>query len=67
MSGAELDAQVAEAGRVAGFAFRHDLMARTPLSLAEAEALIAAGACDGLGADREQRYGRSARRRRLSL
>ena len=28
--GAELDAQVAEAGRAAGLAFRHDLMARTP-------------------------------------
>ncbi len=28
--GAELDAQVAEAGRGAGLAFRHDLMVRTP-------------------------------------
>jgi predicted DsbA family dithiol-disulfide isomerase len=28
--GAELDAQVAEAGRAAGLAFRHDLMMRTP-------------------------------------
>ena len=28
--GAELDAQVADAGRVAGLEFRHDLMARTP-------------------------------------
>ena len=37
--GAELDAQVAEAGRAAGLAFRHDLMARTPNTI-EAHRLI---------------------------
>ena len=35
----ELDAQVAEAGRAAGIAFRHDLMARTPNTV-EAHRLI---------------------------
>lgn len=35
----ELDAQVADAGRVAGVAFRHDLMARTPNTV-EAHRLI---------------------------
>lgn len=35
----ELDAQVADAGRVAGLAFRHDLMARTPNTV-EAHRLI---------------------------
>ncbi|MBW6399689.1 DsbA family oxidoreductase [Roseomonas sp. HJA6] len=37
--GAELDAQVAEAGRAAGLMFRHDLMARTPNTV-EAHRLI---------------------------
>lgn len=35
----ELDTQVAEAGRAAGLAFRHDLMARTPNTL-EAHRLV---------------------------
>lgn len=37
--GAELDAQVADAGRVAGLTFRHDLMTRTPNTV-EAHRLI---------------------------
>lgn len=46
------EALEAKRARDGAFASLTDLMARTPLSLAEAEALIAAGACDGLGADR---------------
>lgn len=45
--GAELDAQVAEAGRAAGLAFRHDLMARTPNTV-EAHRLIRLAAPTGL-------------------
>jgi predicted DsbA family dithiol-disulfide isomerase len=45
--GAELDAQVADAGRVAGLAFRHDLMKRTPNTI-EAHRLIRLAAPSGL-------------------
>lgn len=45
--GAELDAQVADAGRVAGLAFRHDLMTRTPNTI-EAHRLIRLAAPTGL-------------------
>jgi predicted DsbA family dithiol-disulfide isomerase len=45
--GAELDAQVADAGRVAGLAFRHDLMTRTPNTV-EAHRLIRLAAPSGL-------------------
>lgn len=45
--GAELDAQVADAGRAAGLAFRHDLMARTPNTV-EAHRLIRLAAPTGL-------------------
>ena len=45
--GAELDAQVADAGRVAGLAFRHELMARTPNTV-EAHRLIRLAAPSGL-------------------
>jgi predicted DsbA family dithiol-disulfide isomerase len=38
----ELDAQVAEAGRAAGLAFRHDLMARTPNTVAAHRVIRAA-------------------------
>jgi predicted DsbA family dithiol-disulfide isomerase len=41
----QLDAQVAEAGRAAGLAFRHDLMARTPNTV-EAHRLIRLAAED---------------------
>ncbi|MBR0652353.1 DsbA family oxidoreductase [Roseomonas terrae] len=44
--GAELDAQVAEAGRDAGLAFRHDLMTRTPNTV-EAHRLIRLAAATG--------------------
>jgi len=40
----ELDAQVAEAGRAAGVAFRHDLMARTPNTVATHRVIRAAEA-----------------------
>ena len=43
----ELDAQVAEAGRAAGLAFRHDLMARTPNTV-EAHRLIRLAAPSGV-------------------
>ncbi|CAH0133666.1 DsbA family oxidoreductase [Roseomonas sp. CECT 9278] len=43
----QLDAQVAEAGRVAGVAFRHDLMARTPNTV-EAHRLIRLAGEDGV-------------------
>jgi predicted DsbA family dithiol-disulfide isomerase len=43
----ELDSQVAEAGRVAGVAFRHDLMARTPNTV-EAHRLVRLAAADGV-------------------
>jgi predicted DsbA family dithiol-disulfide isomerase len=43
----ELDAQVADAGRVAGVAFRHDLMARTPNTV-EAHRLVRLAAMDGV-------------------
>ena len=43
----QLDAQVAEAGRVAGLAFRHDLMARTPNTV-EAHRLIRLAGADGV-------------------
>jgi predicted DsbA family dithiol-disulfide isomerase len=43
----ELDAQVAEAGRAAGVAFRHDLMARTPNTI-DAHRLIRLSAADGV-------------------
>jgi predicted DsbA family dithiol-disulfide isomerase len=43
----ELDAQVAEAGRAAGVAFRHDLMARTPNTI-EAHRLIRLAGADGV-------------------
>jgi predicted DsbA family dithiol-disulfide isomerase len=43
----ELDAQVADAGRVAGVAFRHDLMARTPNTV-EAHRLIRLAGADGV-------------------
>lgn len=39
----ELDAQVAEAGRAAGLSFRHDLMARTPNTVAAHRVIRAAG------------------------
>ncbi|MCC7047005.1 MAG: DsbA family oxidoreductase [Alphaproteobacteria bacterium] len=42
--GRELDAQVAEAGRAAGVAFRHDLMARTPNTVAAHRVIRAAEA-----------------------
>ena len=45
--GAELDAQVADAGRVAGLEFRHDLMARTPNTV-DAHRLIRLAAPTGL-------------------
>jgi predicted DsbA family dithiol-disulfide isomerase len=45
--GAELDAQVADAGRVAGLDFRHDLMARTPNTV-DAHRLIRLAAPTGL-------------------
>ena len=45
--GAELDAQVADAGRVAGLTFRHDLMTRTPNTV-EAHRLIRLAAPSGL-------------------
>jgi predicted DsbA family dithiol-disulfide isomerase len=38
----ELDAQVADAGRVAGLAFRHDLMTRTPNTIAAHRVIRAA-------------------------
>ena len=44
---AELDAQVAEAGRAAGLAFRHDLMARTPNTV-EAHRLVRLARPSGL-------------------
>jgi len=40
----QLDAQVAEAGRAAGLAFRHDLMARTPNTVATHRVIRAAEA-----------------------
>jgi predicted DsbA family dithiol-disulfide isomerase len=40
--GKELDAQVAEAGRAAGLAFRHDLMLRTPNTVAAHRVIRAA-------------------------
>ncbi|WP_137181854.1 DsbA family oxidoreductase [Roseomonas sp. AR75] len=40
--GAELDAQVAEAGRAAGVDFRHDLMLRTPNTIAAHRVIRAA-------------------------
>jgi predicted DsbA family dithiol-disulfide isomerase len=40
--GRELDAQVAEAGRAAGLAFRHDLMLRTPNTVAAHRVIRAA-------------------------
>lgn len=43
----ELDAQVADAGRVAGVVFRHDLMARTPNTI-EAHRLIRLAGADGV-------------------
>ncbi len=43
----ELDAQVAEAGRAAGVAFRHDLMARTPNTI-DAHRLIRLAGADGV-------------------
>jgi predicted DsbA family dithiol-disulfide isomerase len=43
----ELDAQVADAGRVAGVVFRHDLMARTPNTV-EAHRLIRLAGEDGV-------------------
>ncbi len=43
----ELDARVADAGRVAGVAFRHDLMERTPNTI-EAHRLIRLAAMDGV-------------------
>ncbi|WP_198371878.1 DsbA family oxidoreductase [Roseomonas rosulenta] len=43
----QLDAQVADAGRVAGLAFRHDLMARTPNTV-EAHRLIRLAGADGV-------------------
>ncbi|MCA3305600.1 MAG: DsbA family oxidoreductase [Roseomonas sp.] len=43
----ELDRRVADAGRVAGVEFRHDLMARTPNTL-EAHRLIRLAGADGL-------------------
>lgn len=43
----ELDAQVAEAGRAAGVAFRHDRMARTPNTV-EAHRLIRLAGADGV-------------------
>lgn len=43
----QLDAQVAEAGRTAGLAFRHDLMARTPNTV-EAHRLIRLAADAGV-------------------
>lgn len=43
----QLDSQVADAGRVAGLAFRHDLMARTPNTV-EAHRLIRLAAADGV-------------------
>ncbi len=42
--GRELDANVAEAGRAAGLTFRHDLMQRTPNSVAAHRVLRMAGA-----------------------
>jgi len=41
--GRQLDAQVAEAGRAAGVAFRHDLMRRTPNTVATHRVIRAAG------------------------
>jgi predicted DsbA family dithiol-disulfide isomerase len=49
--GRELDAQVAEAGRAAGLAFRHDLMLRTPNTVATHRVIRAAeeaGVQDGV-------------------
>ena len=43
----ELDRRVADAGRIAGLEFRHDLMARTPNTL-EAHRLIRLAGADGL-------------------
>jgi predicted DsbA family dithiol-disulfide isomerase len=43
----QMDAQVADAGRVAGVAFRHDLMARTPNTV-EAHRLIRLAGADGV-------------------
>jgi predicted DsbA family dithiol-disulfide isomerase len=43
----QLDAQVAEAGRAAGVAFRHDLMARTPNTV-QAHRLVRLAAADGV-------------------
>jgi predicted DsbA family dithiol-disulfide isomerase len=43
----QMDAQVADAGRVAGVAFRHDLMARTPNTI-EAHRLIRLAGADGV-------------------
>ena len=45
--GAELDAQVVDAGRAAGLEFRHDLMARTPNTV-DAHRLIRLAAPTGL-------------------
>lgn len=45
--GAELDAQVAEAGHTAGLTFRHDLMTRTPNTV-EAHRLIRLAGSSGL-------------------
>ena len=42
----ELDAQVADAGRAAGLAFRHDLMRRTPNTIAAHRVIRAAGQAD---------------------
>ena len=42
----ELDAQVAEAGRAAGLAFRHDLMRRTPNTIAAHRVIRAAEQAD---------------------
>lgn len=54
----ELDAQVAEAGRAAGVAFRHDLMLRTPNTV-EAHRLIRLAADAGVQHDLAERLFRA--------
>ena len=54
----ELDAQVADAGRVAGVAFRHDLMTRTPNTV-EAHRLIRLAGPSGVQPDVVERLFRA--------
>ncbi|MCA3396512.1 MAG: DsbA family protein [Roseomonas sp.] len=58
----ELDRRVADAGRVAGLEFRHDLMARTPNTL-EAHRLIRLAGGDAASAKSPRRSSRPISRR----